>query len=135
MKVSEQIIEVFDHLAQKFGVVIDWGQQNVIPYIQKLCNKYITWEIATSIVWICIGIVCVIVGCVFLKAALKWHNTYKDGPCYEGYGTSAFAAAAIFFGIVGFIVVAAQKFDIIKCCTFPELQITRQIMYLTNRIR
>lgn len=83
IEISEQIIEVFDHLAQKFGVAVDWGQQNVIPYIKQLCGNYISWEISTSIVWICIGVVFIIIGGVLLKAAFKWHETYKCERYYE----------------------------------------------------
>ena len=28
MQVSDQIIAVLDNLAQKFGIVVDWGQQS-----------------------------------------------------------------------------------------------------------
>ena len=35
---SSQFIEIFDHLCQKFGIVIDWTAQNVVPYITALCG-------------------------------------------------------------------------------------------------
>ena len=41
MKVSEQIIQVLDALCAKLGMAIDWTADNVIPYIEKLCGKYI----------------------------------------------------------------------------------------------
>lgn len=130
MEISKQIIEVFDHLAQKFGVVIDWGQQNVIPYIQQLCNKYIIWEIATSIVWICSSIILIIAGIVLLKAARKWHDTYKDKWEYTGMGTAMFATSAVCCWIATLVIVIIQVIDIIRCYTFPELQIIEKALSL-----
>jgi hypothetical protein len=43
MDISNEIIEVLDHLSEKFGVVINWSSENVMPYVQELCGKYINW--------------------------------------------------------------------------------------------
>ena len=51
MTVSEQIIQVIDALCEKFGIVVDWTNENVFPYLETLCEKLIAYEIATSIVW------------------------------------------------------------------------------------
>lgn len=123
MGVSEQIIEVLDHLAQKFGVVIDWGQQSVTPYIQQLFKKYIAWEINTSIVWMSVGIVFIAFGYALLKAAQKWHDTHKDKRDYDGMCTALFIIAAVACCITALVIAVIQAIDIIRCCTFPELQV------------
>lgn len=123
MEVSEQIIEVLDNLAQKFGVAIDWGQENIIPYIQQLCSKYIAWEIATSIIWICLSAVFIVIGCVLFKSARKWHEAYKNDYGYEGIGRVLFIVAAIGCWIATLSIISVQVFDIVKCCVFPEIQI------------
>lgn len=56
MQISKEIIEVLDYIGNKFGLAIDWSSENVMPYIEQLCSKYISWEIATSIAWIAISI-------------------------------------------------------------------------------
>ena len=55
MTVSSEIIEVLDYLGEKFGIAIDWTSNNVLPYLQTLADKFIKWEISTSIVWIVIA--------------------------------------------------------------------------------
>ena len=50
MTVSEQIIQVIDALCEKFGIVVDWTSESVIPYLEILCTKLIKYEICTSIV-------------------------------------------------------------------------------------
>ena len=49
---SSQFIEIFDHLCQKFGVVIDWSAQNVIPYITALCGRMTSYIIFKNVVLI-----------------------------------------------------------------------------------
>ena len=55
MEVSEQVIKVLDAVCDKFGIAIDWTSNNVIPYIQELGNKIITYDICNSIMWLVIG--------------------------------------------------------------------------------
>ena len=52
MTPSAQIIEILDYLGQKLGMTIDWTSANVMPYVQDLFARFISWEIATSTVWI-----------------------------------------------------------------------------------
>lgn len=42
---SEEVIKILDALAEKFGLAIDWTSANVLPYLQQLCGKYVTYEI------------------------------------------------------------------------------------------
>lgn len=67
---SEEVIKILDALAEKFGLAIDWTSANVLPYLQQLCGKYVTYEIATSVVWILIGICLLFVG----KYAIEKQN-------------------------------------------------------------
>lgn len=39
---SEEVIKILDALAEKFGLAIDWTSANVLPYLQQLCDKYVT---------------------------------------------------------------------------------------------
>ena len=48
MSVSSEVIEILDYLGDKLGIAIDWTNENIIPYLQVLINKFIKWEISTS---------------------------------------------------------------------------------------
>ena len=54
MSFSSQFIEVLDALCEKFGIVIDWTSQNVMPYLTDLATRLISYEIWTSAAWIVI---------------------------------------------------------------------------------
>lgn len=119
MQASDQIIQVLDYLGEKLGVSIDWTSENILPYVQTLCSNYINWEIATSVVWLVVGIALIILAVISFKGARN-PNINDEGLLY------------VFFAILlisGIIIMFTQIFDIIKCIYIPELQIYEYIKY------
>ena len=134
MTVSEQIIEVLDALCEKFGVAIDWTQDNIFPYIEKLLGKFITWEISTSIFWI--GFM-LLITLILFAATRKIHNRYRkerEAHSYyeEEWRIGTVCAWTIFGGaaLVSAIVIGIQIYDIITCCIFPEMVIFEKVQSL-----
>lgn len=116
MQVSDQIIEVLEYLCKKIGVTIDFTNKNILPYVNQLCEKYINWEITTSISWI---VIATIVGIVVFFL-------YKSGKKKEEEGKCGIVLAVLFISLV----VISQTFDIIECLTFPEKAIYEYIVLL-----
>ena len=127
---SEEIIKVLDALAEKFGLAVDWTSANVIPYLEQLCGKYVNYEIATSIVWIMLGLLFFIVGIICYKIVYKhkdWGVTY-----YKTISDDYFGRGLIYFGVISIFVIASlivitQIFDIVTCFTFPEKIIIEEL--------
>lgn len=133
MTVSEQIIQVINVLCEKFGIAIDWTGQNVIPYIETLCKKLITYEIATSIMWV-VGMLLLSIGTII--AFKKFAPRFKEGiemnnaSCSDiGWliGTSFAITGFVGLNIISIAVIIVQIGDIIKCLTFPEMYIFEYI--------
>ena len=121
MQVSDQNIAVLDNLCQKFGIAIDWSQQNILPYLQVLAGKYITYEICTSITWCVIMAVIMIISIILAKMSFKW-------DCEELMVAGVMAAV---FCVGLFLLTAAmQAFDIVECLTIPEKTLIEYISYL-----
>lgn len=138
MTVSEQIIQVVNVLCEKFGIAVDWTGENVIPYVTTLCEKLISYEIATSIAWIVFWLALSIGSIIATK---KFYPVFKNGVENEGSYECGWTAATIFaiFGLVilfsvTIIVMGVQIFDIIKCTTFSELYIFEYINALVNGV-
>lgn len=138
MAVSEQIIQVIDALCEKFGIAINWTSENVIPYIEILCKKLITYEIVTSIVWM---VIMILVSISSIVATKKFYPTFKDGwqknansYCDIGWQFASVFAIICLIGInVGTIcVLGTQVMDIIKCSVFPEMYVFEYISALAN---
>ena len=41
MEITNNYIAVLDEISRKFGLAIDWTQQNVQPYLQELMSNVI----------------------------------------------------------------------------------------------
>lgn len=52
MELSKNIIAVIDNLAEKFGITIDWSQENIMPYLMDLFERWQKYNIAVNIMWI-----------------------------------------------------------------------------------
>ena len=105
MQISDEIIKVLEYMCDKVGVTIDWTSNNVLPYVQQLGEKFIRWEIGTSISWIIISIISVVVAFLIIKFADM-----------DGLESLIFATVII----LATIIIGCQIFDIIECYTFPE---------------
>ena len=112
MTVSSEIIEVLDYLGEKFGIAIDWISNNVLPYLQTLADKFIKWEISTSIVWIAIAAFIIVMTITLIN--LKGFREINE----ETYGMLWIPAGLLILGF--FVVICVQIFDIIECNVFPE---------------
>lgn len=138
MTFSDEIIKLINALAEKFGIAINWTSDNIIPYLEFICTKYVNYEYATSMVWIVIGAVMLVLGPVLLKLSHMWYkketgeNRYLD---WDDFCSWAFLISLIFgaiFILTGIIVIITQVFDIVACKAFPEKIIIDELKSLIN---
>ena len=112
MTVSSEIIEVLDYLGEKFGIAIDWTSNNVLPYLQTLADKFIKWEISTSIVWIIIAAFVMVAMIVLMNLkGVREINEETDGMLW---------IPIIALILASFMIICVQIFDIVECNMFPE---------------
>lgn len=139
MSVSEQIIQVIDTLCEKFGIVMDWTGDNVIPYIEILGKKLITYELSTSVAWIAVMLFLSIGSIItmkklypFFKKKIAEGTVSYCSVCQNDWDVGLVLAiiGTIAINIVAVIVIICQAFDIIKCLAFPEMYIFEYISKL-----
>lgn len=128
MSFSKEIIEILDYIGEKFGIAIDWTDKNVMPYLQELAARYINWEIATSVVWIVLGSICLALCIPTYKKFIKDWNEHKE-DCNNNWYLVWMCLLCILF-CIGLPIVIFQIFDIVKCIYLPELQIYSYIKTL-----
>jgi hypothetical protein len=117
------IVEIIDSLAEKFGIVVDWTNQNVMPYIEDLMQRIVSYEITSNIftmaLWAFLAIVTGITISILHKKQMASDYPYdEDEPLFVQtiIGWVAFAICAI-----GTIVsIGACGFRIIECVNIPE---------------
>ena len=131
MEISEQIIKVLDNLAERFGVVIDWSQENVLPYIQDLSDRIVRCDIAKSCIWIILGLLFIFSGLLFItqqrRISIKnKKHTFlfdEDGDFRNEYYDDLQMLFIVFYviiSIIAFIFVVFNVFNIIQDVYLPE---------------
>lgn len=134
---SQEIINVLDNLGEKFGIAIDWSSQNVLPYLQDLMSRFITYKNCSAIIWIVISIIMIvlsiIIGVIICK---KITNYYEKESCYcisdkyWGYGFTWFCVGIIILIFV--IILFCNINGIFQNVYIPEATIIEYINNLTN---
>lgn len=127
---SEEIIKVLDELGKRFGVVIDWSNQNIIPYLQELLKRFICYRNITACVWIIISIAMTISGVVMFKFLNKWKKSdnYDKDYCSDD---DMLAALGYMFSIciiaLGIGLIIGNMFGIVKNVCMPEMVVYEYI--------
>lgn len=129
MSVSDEIIKVLDALAEKFGLMIDWTSENIVPYVETLLGKCVAYELATSIVWLVFAIIIGVV-CFFLFKAL--YNNEDFGVSYDYSSPDKFGRSCAYVGVIALtlvpiFIIATQTLDIVTCAVFPEKVIIEEL--------
>lgn len=124
---SEEIIKVLDNLCEKFGIAIDWTSQNVVPYLKELVGRFINYEVVTSIFWIIVGVIAIIIPVIVIKKISKYADYYSDWRFYQVV-TIIFGSFIVFTFL---IMILFQIYDIIECYTIPEKVIFDYLNSLT----
>lgn len=130
MELSQNVIEIFDDLCKKIGIVIDWSAENVMPYITDLFERFIKFETGTSIFYITLSIfICIVVGIISLSSRklAKEVDYDEDFPVSRVYFISTIAA--IVLSIAAIIVIGCQIYDIIQAIYLPEKTLYDFIMH------
>lgn len=115
MTVSEQIIQVLDNLGEKFGLVIDWSSENILPYANELMNKAVSYKLWINIIPLALITIIVIISWVVFCKTIKKKN-------FSWYDMNGFISLSlgIAFSIIFIVVLFTSIQTIITCLTFPE---------------
>ena len=135
---STEIINILDALCEKFGLAVDWTTTNIMPYMETLCSKIINYEIATSVVYIVIGIA-ICVACLALFKIIH-KNTEFGITKYEVIPDDYFIrfGTCLIIGVIfliGLHIIFGEVFDIIACYTLPEKLLIEELSSIYNQIK
>ena len=139
MEISNQVIEVLDAVCDKFGIAIDWTNNNVMPYIEQLGNKIVAYDICMSIMWLVVGCIPLTIAFLIKKFLNKKKLEAEDKPngYYFADGTLDEKAEDCYF-VIGILLVVAIVIgidniqSIIQGIVFPEKTI---IEFITPYIK
>lgn len=126
---SNEIIKVLDDLSKRFGIAIDWSSANIMPYLQDLMARIVKYETYTSIAWLVLGAIILLIGLYFIRKAIKFLKS--EEPDSEIFFVVSMIIT-IFSLMAGPSIIFTQVDDIIEINTVPEKYIIEQIQYYKN---
>jgi hypothetical protein len=135
---ANEIIKVIDELAKRFGIAIDWTNQNILPYLETLGDKFVSYELWTSVTMI----VAYILACLVVSIGIKYLNKNKDFGVEYRYGGGVNKECRYFcYTVIAIALIALsyfiidQVFDIITCLTFPEKIIFEELKVIYGTMK
>ena len=131
---SKEIIEVLDALSDRLGMSIDWTQNNIIPYLEEVSSKYVNYEIATSIVWIVVGVLFLVAAIWAVKKVIEVNNDTSIDEDVTALLVCMLVVLAVALSATGIITILEQVFDIITCYTFPEKIIIEKLIEIKKNM-
>ena len=141
MEVSDQIIKVMDDLTKKFGVAVDWTQDNTLPYIKDLCHRIVMYDIAKNSIWIAISLIVILAGLVFItlerkssinneKRTLLFGYNGSVRRDYDNWGCVLFFTLYSIVSSIFVIVILKCTFSIVQDIYLPEKEIIEMLKQL-----
>lgn len=146
MAVSQQVIEVLDYLGEKLGIVIDWGTENVLPYVQELIRRIVTYKIVSLAIPVVACLIILIIAIIFFKNFIKLRkqcltnhasNIFWDFNSRNQVEMNFGWSVGLPFVIFGFLVVVVMLFlllnRLIQWIIIPEVPIIELVNnYIQN---
>lgn len=125
MTISSEITNILNDLGSRFGVVIDWSSQNVVPYVQDLVSRIAKLEMCNSIIAIVCGVACLVGLILIVRFAVKHWEDYVD----EVIGT--FVVIIFIAFLIGIFTLIPIGVDgLTKAIYLPELTAIEYIQRL-----
>ena len=116
---DEELCNIIDKIAEKIGVAIDWSNENVMPYIQDIMQRYRTMNIVNNIIVtaVCAIIItiCVIVAVKIIKGIINSLQNTESSIWFDAdYDTvSAFSIATCTIIAFSFVISGIALCDAI----------------------
>lgn len=121
---NEEIIKVLDELGKRFGVAIDWSNQNIMPYLQELGARFIAYKTATGILTIVVLSILIVISSIAIAKLVKWKKSDKfdDDYCSDDPFVFWFFTSLLVCAIVGLAIgIICNITGIMQNLIMPEL--------------
>lgn len=80
---TDEIIKLLDELAKRFGIAIDWTSENVMPYLEDLFGRFITYNIVVDVFWIFTAFAAIWFEVWFIKKSFQMRKEDRDNIFFE----------------------------------------------------
>lgn len=113
---DKELCNVIDKIAEKIGIAIDWSNENVMPYIQDIMQRYRTMNIVNNIIvmTVCAIIItiCVIVAVKIAKGIINSLQNTESSIWFD----ADYDAVSIFSMMASIIIAISFLISVIVLC-------------------
>ena len=139
---SKEVIEIFDYIGEKLGVAIDWTQENIIPYLTDLLERYVTFNIVMHAIGLFLGIAGVVCAIVMLThiyfRANREKSIFWELGCYQekmlspgGVGTVIISG---FIGLLSLVALIYNPVELLEWIFIPEFKLIEDLTYYISTL-
>ena len=142
---SDEIIKVLDYIADKLDIAIDWTAENVIPYVEEVVGKFVTYNVVKhSLLTLC-GLVMIPVLFKFAKLPKKSklkceqtqqstffydYNGYRKEAVAEEVGTILAGIAFALMCMMCILLIGCNIDEVLRWSIIPEITLLEEIKCL-----
>jgi hypothetical protein len=139
---SKEVIEIFDYIGEKLGIAIDWTQENIIPYLTDLLERYVTFNIVIHAIGLFLGIAgavgaIVMLTHIYFRADRAKSIFWELGSYQEKILSFGGAGATIISGFIGLLSLFALIYnpvELLEWIFIPEFQIIEDLTYYISTL-
>lgn len=125
MKMNMEIEKAIDKIAEKFGIVVDWSQDNIYPYIRDILQRYRTVSIVHDAVAIGVLGLLILSAILILKSRGK---SIKDS--YDEFIFAIFMVLCFFVLAILLLITICEIYDLTNWIFVPEMQFVKELAKL-----
>ena len=125
-----EIEKAIDKIAEKFGIVVDWSQDNIYPYIRDILQRYRTASIVQDAVTIVLLTLGAILATLALKYIFKQDRKYIIDEDADVFILTAVVVVCIVWLFIFVPATIANIFDITGWIFVPEMQFVKELAKL-----
>lgn len=125
-----EIEKAIDKIAEKFGIVVDWSQDNIYPYIRDILQRYRTVSIVRDAVTIVLLALSAILATLVLKYIFKQDRKYIISADADDCVSAIIIAVCIACLVIFVPATIVNIYDITGWIFVPEMQFVKELAKL-----
>lgn len=118
---SNTIIEVLNHLSDKFGLFVDWSSVNVLPYMSQLFHRISNYIIFKFSLLTAIFLIVAVIGFIFFKKKL-----------HDDFFPEELKVIVFVVSLVSSILAVLMAISLAKAIIIPDVVVVKYIVNTIN---
>ena len=113
---DKELCNVIDKIAEKIGIAIDWSNENVMPYIQDIMQRYRTMNIVNNIIVMTVCAIIITICVIGADKITKGITNGSQNTVSSIWFDADYDAVSIFSMMTSIIIVISFLISVIVLC-------------------